>query len=144
MTAKEYMYGYLNAKKKIETLKMAQEKVREEAVNITQRLQENKVQGGGTRDKIGDAAAKLADLDHRIDLELIQLVETMGSVVAIINKVHNSTFQALLICRYINGMTLEQTAEVMGYATRHIVRLHGYALLQVADALNAEQCHRMS
>ncbi len=62
----------------------------------------------------------------------------MEEIEKLLGEVRNSNYRLLLELRYLHGLTWEQIAERMRYSRRHIIRLHGSALLQMQDVL---VCH---
>lgn len=55
-----------------------------------------------------------------------------------IQRVYNPNFIELIICRYIKGMTQEQTAEIMGVSDRTI-RAWEKLALQIFDSENTQK-----
>ena len=54
------------------------------------------------------------------------------------NKLDDATLRTLLILRYLNFQTWEMIACKMNYGYRHILRLHGNALIEIKNVI---ECH---
>ena len=55
-----------------------------------------------------------------------------------VNKLDDATLRTLLILRYLNFQTWEMIACKMNYGYRHILRLHGNALIEIKNVI---ECH---
>ena len=63
----------------------------------------------------------------------IEIIETLG-------KLREPTLHKILTMRYIDGESFEAIAVEVGYSWRHVIRLHGIALLRVQKILeNSEK-----
>ena len=86
----------------------------------------DKVQGGITDSmKIVD---KIIELNNIINAEIDKLVDLKAEAHQKIEKVCNEKFISLLTDIYINGYTLEGTAEKLEVNYRTVCRWHGQAL----------------
>lgn len=102
------------------------------SVRITATLKQDVVSGGGNQDKIGDAVAKIIDLEHEIDQAIDDFVDKKRAVSKIIEQVTEAEYLTILYKHYFFPYkSFEQIAYEMGYAYRHVTRLHGYALQAV-------------
>ena len=63
-----------------------------------------------------------------MEKEIAEEIQQRKRIKNIISSVNNDTLRLLLEYRYLNGCTLEKTAEKMNYTFRHICRLHFQAL----------------
>lgn len=127
--AKDYLnqIGLLNAK--IENMLRARSDLMAMATRVTPQMQTVAVSSWGGIDKIGDAVAKIVDLDRRIDREIDALVALKGAAIARLNRLTSKNHYNILFKRYVLGLTFERIAEEMGYTYRGICYLHGRALL---------------
>lgn len=48
----------------------------------------------------------------------------------------DKTLQRIAECRYVNGLTLDETGMIVGYSTRHVQRLCGVIEQAINTALN--------
>lgn len=126
--AKDYLnqIGLLNAK--IENMLRARSDLMAMATRVTPQLQTAPASSGGGKDKIGEAVAKIVDLERRIDREIDALVALKGAAIARLNRLTSKNHYNILFKRYVLGLTFERIAEEMGYTYRGICYLHGRAL----------------
>jgi DNA-directed RNA polymerase specialized sigma subunit len=96
--------------------------------NITPTLKDDVVSGSGSKDKLGDAVAKIVDLQDEINRAIDEFVEKKNEVCAIIDSLQNPDYVALLHKRYVEYLTWEQIACDMHVSYRHVTRMHGRAL----------------
>lgn len=132
MTPKEFLsrYRWLNAKIDSE-IEQAQ-RIRELASAVSSSCGGG---SGGTSDKVGNAVAKLVDLENDINCDIDKLVVIRHEIETTISCVEDEKLQTLLRLRYINGRTWEQIAVSMSYSYMQICRIHGAALAAVAKKM---------
>lgn len=93
-----------------------------------------------------DLSAYAAKLDEQMtklkewQLEKIRLYENISDR---IRRVEDDNQRALLICRYIKGMSWEDIAVSLGYTWRHVHRIHSQALDGI-DIKDVIECHSKS
>ena len=135
--AKDYLnqIGLLNAK--IENMLRARSDLMTMATRVTPQLQTAPASSGGGKDKIGEAVAKIVDLERRIDREIDALVALKGAAIARLNRLTNKNHYNILFKRYVLGLTFEKIAEEMGYTYRGICYLHGRALQDFEKMMDA-------
>jgi len=63
-----------------------------------------------------------------IDEDLYSLLGIQSEIMEAITALPERKLTELLCCHYIEGLTLEMTAERIGYSLRHTMRLHKKAL----------------
>lgn len=73
-------------------------------------------------------------------LEKVRLYESISDR---IRRVEDDNQRALLICRYIKGMSWEDIAAKLGYTWRHVNRIHSQALDGI-DLKDVIECHSKS
>lgn len=134
MTPKEY----LQQVKKIDhciTNKLNEiEKLREMCEKITTTLQQDKVQSGGSGDKMGDAVARVMDLQNDLVFQIQELVATKKAIMRLIDKLEDNECD-LLYKRYFQYKTWESIAAEMNYSYQWACKLHGQALQHVKELL---------
>lgn len=81
---------------------------------------------------------RLIDYETEIDRKIKTLLDTRLEILTAIDKLESSAEKILLTAYYVNGRTLEETAEDMGYCSRQIHRLHKNALKSIGDVI---ECH---
>ena len=71
-----------------------------------------------------------------------ELIDKRDQAKALIDKVEDEGIRCVLYRYYILGQTWELIAVDMGYAIRHVYRLHGTGLLFLEKmSLNVIKCH---
>lgn len=83
-----------------------------------------------------NSALRLVELKEKYQSKLEKLVEKGNEIESVINKVEDSQLQELLYYRYIEGLTVEQTAEEMWLTPRWIYKQQKKALSKVAEIIN--------
>ena len=81
--------------------------------------------------RMGEAIAKMVDLEAEINIDIKSLVDLKTETVTVIKCVKPIELRTLLEMRYLNFKTWEQIADDMGYDLRWVYRLHGKALSEV-------------
>ena len=66
-----------------------------------------------------------------------ELEARAAEVRAVISQVPNETQRRILECRYLDGMTIEQTADRLSYCVKNINYHHRHALESVKSILDA-------
>lgn len=111
------------------------QRIRNLATKITTTLKSDVVSTSGNMDKIGDAVAKIVDLEAEINQAIDEYVDLKREVSAVINQITDSDLLDVLQKRYLLYEPWEQIACEMGYTYRNICYLHGKALQAVSDLL---------
>ena len=107
---------------------------------ITATLKQDVVSGGGNQDKIGDAVAKIVDLEHEINTIIDTYVDLKRKVEVVVEKVTDPDQAAILYKRYFLYERWEEIALEMNMSHRNVTRLHGRALQTVNDLLKIKSC----
>lgn len=115
-----------------------EEKARLEALalKITSAWGGEHVSGSGNQDKLGDAIAKLVDMEREIDRAVDAFVDKKNEVKAILEKIQNADQLEVLYKVYIQYESLEKVACEMNMTYRNACYIHGRAL-QTVEALLA-------
>lgn len=71
---------------------------------------------------------EIADLEAQITQELAAYHKLRHKIVTEIEQLPDLRYQEILTMRYIEGMSLQEIADEMGYAYQTIRMLHGHAL----------------
>lgn len=134
MTAKEYLQQIRKADIMINYKQQQLDELRSLATSITSALNPDKVQSSGVSDKVGDAVAKIVDLQTEINRDIDGLVDLKKEVMNIIDKL-DATSLELIYSRYFEFKTWEQIACQMNYSCQWIWKLHGEALKKVSKLM---------
>jgi DNA-directed RNA polymerase specialized sigma subunit len=85
--------------------------------------------GAGPRFDLSDVAAKVDELQRDLFHAHTQCIERRRDITLRIESMSSETEKLLLHLRYIRGFTFDEVADKMQYSRRHVIRLHGNALL---------------
>lgn len=113
--------------------------LKEMVTKITPTLKDNVVSGGGNQDKLGDAIAKIVDLEAEIDRDIDRYVEAKQEISATLDKLTDPDQLQVLHMRYVQNKTWEQIACDMGFSYRWVCTIHGRALQQIEKILKNTQ-----
>ena len=113
-------------------------RAKELATKVTTTLKPDAAFGGGNQDKLGDAIAKIIDLQNEINKDIDEYVDLKKEVTGVIDQVKDATQMAVLYKRYILHEKLEPISEELGFTLRNICYIHGRALRAVAEILSRE------
>ena len=111
------------------------DKLKALTTKITTTIKQDVVSTSGNQDKIGDAIAKIIDLEAEINQAVDRYVDRKKEVSDIIERIQDPDFVAILYKRYFNYERWEQIAYELGWGIRHTTRLHGYALMAFAEKM---------
>jgi DNA-directed RNA polymerase specialized sigma subunit len=84
-----------------------------------------------------NAVVNLIDLEHQIDRLIYQYVDYKKQVINSLEKLSANEY-GVLHRYYIRYMTLEETAEDMGYSVRQVLRIKKKSLQNLEDVI---VCH---
>lgn len=105
------------------------------ALNITSTIKGDVSSGSHSQDKIGDAMAKIVDLDNEINLLIDKFIDYKEDVNQQLLKLKNPNHRKVLYKRYIDNMSWNKIAADMEYSYRGITKLHGKALLALEKVM---------
>lgn len=100
-------------------------------LKITTTLKQDVVSSGGNQDKIGDAIAKIVDLEAEINAAIDGFVNKKKAVNDVLDMVYDPDQYAVLYKRYILYKRWEQIACDMTMTYRNVLYIHGRALQTV-------------
>lgn len=112
--------------------------LRELATKITATWKQDIVSGGSDQDKIGNAVAKIIDLEEEINTAVDEFVDKKRKVSCVIDQIGNADYIAVLYKRYFEYKTWERIACEMNFTYQWVCKLHGRAL-QVVDGIIKNQ-----
>lgn len=131
MTEKEWLQRAWNIEKEIQELEERRMTVRNEILRITPSYEYRGNQTFHSGNCKEAKYIKLIEFSQRIDKHIEELYKVKTEIDKAIDKVPNSKLRRLLKLRYIDFKTWEDIADEMNYALRHIMRLHGKALIAI-------------
>lgn len=106
--------------------------------NITSTISPVSVSGSGNQDKLGNAVAKIVDLQNEINRKVDKYVDLKREAIEILEQIQDSDQVKVLHKRYFEHKTWERIACEMGYSYRNVLYIHGDAL-QAVDAILKER-----
>ena len=102
---------------------------------ITATISPVAVSGSGSHDKLGDAIAKIVDLQEEINQKIDRYVDMKREISAVLEQMQDPDQVKVLHKRYFEYKPLERIACEMGYTFRNVCYIHGKALLAVETLL---------
>ncbi len=111
------------ADKKIRTLDMLLKASVMHAEGLSRVQQYNYTGKSDTRlNGTQDTFLKLADIEHRYNIQKQELLKIYDEVSEAISKLHDDELEAVLIHRFLLFHTIQQTAEIMHYSPETVKR----------------------
>ena len=118
------------------TIKQAEvDKLRAMMLKITPTLKQDVVSSSGSQDKLGDAIAKIVDLEAEINQAVDNYISKKREVRNVIDRIPDSDQYAVISRKYLLYETLEQIAVEMNMSYRNVCYIHGKALQTVSKIL---------
>lgn len=136
--AKEFLRQVQICDKRIERKIMERDRLFELATKTTS-TQSAMPGGGGSKDKLGEVASRLADAEKEIAEAIDYSMKIRSNVVRVIDQIKNPQQYEVICLRYLDAKRWDDIATEMSYTTKHITRLHGWALETVAELIDCEQ-----
>lgn len=123
----EYLSRYRKLGKRIEQLSTERAMWLSRACKTTQTISDTPKAKNGAQ---GDSSevAQYIEIGEEITRELRNLHRLRREIRAVIAALEDDTLQALMLYRYIDGMTFEEIAVKMNFSWRWTITLHGRAL----------------
>jgi len=130
ISAKQYLQQVSRLDKMINNKLSEIYQLRNMATSITVANEGDRVQTSGSKDRMGDAVAKIVDLEDEAHDLIVQYTEMYKRIVSQIEAVQKEKYYMVLHMRYIECKTFEQISVEIGYSYRQTTRLHGEALTE--------------
>lgn len=131
MTAKQWLNRGRRIDQEISKLMETKELIEARLTSITQSYDSDRAQSTKDPHKFD----RLVEIDSLISERADELTRTKAEILTTINLLPDSRQRMVLISYYIDGKTWEQTAVDLHYSYMHIMRLHGYALMEIEKML---------
>lgn len=144
MTAKQYLKQTDKLTELINSNKLTLQKLRDLSVSLTSNISIDKVQTTHHVDKTSADIAKIIDLEQKIDYETHELIKLKCEIWETISKIDDREYRIILQNKYLNDMSWDEIANDINYNIRHVHRLHGKALLAIAEIIknkDVTKCH---
>lgn len=133
MDAKEYLGQVKSKEAKIRNLRRDREGIVNMLYSLGGVREGEKVQRSRNNDKFGTLYGRIDEMEREIDRQIADLMNFQLKVSMEINELKTDKYMTVLNCRYIHFMPWEEIAESafdVKYTVRHILKMHGYALLE--------------
>ena len=105
------------------------------ATKITATISPVAVTGSSGQDKLGDAVAKIVDLQEEINQKIDRFVDMKREISMVLEKVQDPDQVKVLHKRYFEYKPWERIACEMNYSFRNVCYIHGKALQAVQEIL---------
>lgn len=92
--------------------------------------------GGRSQDKVGDAVARIVDLQRELNQDIDDFVDLKQEIRGIVDKIENADQLNVIYKRYFLYETFEQIACEMHMTFRNVLYIHGRALEMVEETLD--------
>ena len=109
--------------------------LKEMVTKITPTLKDDVVSGGGNQDKLGDAIAKIVDLEEEVNRDIDSYVNAKQEISNTFEKISDPDQLQVLHKRYVQYKTWEQIACEMNMSYRNVCYIHGKGLQSVNQIL---------
>lgn len=131
------------ADKKAKALEALAEQCRERAQGLSASWEGNdKGKSDGAENGTENALLRLAEIEEKIIRLRVECANVMSETLEAIWSLHDDDLEAVLINRYILFYTIEQTAEVMHYDPRTVIRKTNKAIKKMSQ--NVLECHSVN
>lgn len=111
------------------------ETLRSMATKITACMNQVAVSGSGNQDKLGDAVAKIIDLEGKIYNKVCQFTNSKWKIIDAVGKLEDTDQVKVLHKRYSEYKPWDQIAVEMECTTRNVHNIHSKALQAVEGIL---------
>ena len=130
MTAKEYLSQYRDLNDSINAKLEQVAELRRKAQTVSSGSSDG-THGSTPYDRIGEITARIVDLEREINEDIDRSIDLQRGIRAAIATVTEVRLRTLLEYKYLNLLTLDETAVRMDYSYKQVCRLHGQALIQI-------------
>jgi hypothetical protein len=137
MKAKDYMMQIRRMDDRIKALELSAKSALDRATGTTTDYDKLPIDRSHVNPRLEE---NYAELMERIRWEKSELMRVQEDVTATISKIKRNEYATLLLNYYVLGWTFEQCAVNMHFSYRHIVRIHGEALMEVQRIIDSETC----
>ena len=115
------------------------ERLRSLVTKVTSTWKGDVVSGGGNQDKLGDAVARIVDLQHEVNKAIDAYIDKQKEIGAVLDQIKDPDQLRVLYKRYFDDLTWEQIACDMHMTYRNVCYIHGRALQTVGKLLGDGQ-----
>lgn len=130
MTTKSYLEQIERLDRMIQNKLSEINQLKHMAVSITISPKEVNVQISPDNDKMGNAVAKIIDLEKETDKLVDEYIDKRKHIIEQIDSIEDTNMYHVLSERYISRKELSVIAVEMGYSFKQVCRIHGNALVE--------------
>lgn len=148
MTTKQYLSQIGRYERMIDDKLTELYRLRQIASSISISVSDDKIMSSGSQDKMGDAVAKIVDLEKSVEDTITKYTETRQKIIMQIDNIPDINAYSVLFNRYVANKSFEKIADSIGYSVRQTIRIHGIALQEFEKiygseylSLNVIECH---
>lgn len=148
MTTKQYLSQIGRYERMIDDKLTELYRLRQIASSISISVSDDKIMSSGSQDKMGDAVAKIVDLEKSVEDTITKYTETRQKIIMQIDNMPDINAYSVLFNRYVANKSFEKIADSIGYSVRQTIRIHGIALQEFEKiygseylSLNVIECH---
>lgn len=139
MSAKEYLEQVKLFDAHINNKLDELERLKGLVMKVTSTWKGDVVSGSGNQDKLGDAIARIVDLQREVNQAIDDYIDKQKEIGAILDQITDPDQLRVLYKRYFDGLTWEQIACDMHMTYRNVCYIHGRALQAVGRLLGDGQ-----
>lgn len=128
MTTKQYLNQVDRLDKTINNKLAEIYQLKSLACNISVVIDGEKVKSSGSQDRLGDAMAKIIDMERETDEIIDKMVDLKKKIVLQIESLENTNHYEILFARYIKRDSFEDIVKKTHYSRQQVWRIHSEAL----------------
>ena len=129
MDTKQYLNQIERLEKQIQNKLSEIYQLKTMACSVTVSNETDRVQTSSDKDRLGSTVAKIVDLEKETDKLVDEFVDKRNHIISQIDSMENVDYYHILSLRYVSRDTFENIADKTGWSKRHVLRIHGQALL---------------
>ena len=114
MTGKEFLRNVREARDTIKALKEKQDAIESSLTGKAIRWDPNRVQTSGARDAMFENIPEVADLQTQIEKEIAAFAQREALALKLTQRIGKWNYRTVIVYYYMQGLTLEATADRMG------------------------------
>lgn len=128
MTTKEYLAQIRRLDMQIQNKLSDVYKLKTMACSVNISDSGERVKTSGDKDRLGNAVAKIVDLEKEIDSMVDSFVSKRKRIIEQIDNISDDDEYNVLSMRYVGGKTFDEIAKATNWSIRKVFSIHGKAL----------------
>lgn len=131
MTTEEYLNSIQTYEKRIEIKTMELCRLKTMSNNVRKSNLDERVQNNAqSKDSVGDAVAKIIDLEKNVDSVVDDFIRKRNEIIKKLDGIKNIQYYQVLSLKYINNKTYKEIADLLGCSIMQINRIRQKAILE--------------